>query len=59
MTCMMEESTLHKSADNINLGGAVYTPDGCPIQRDLGKLKKWSNRNLVKFNNKRSQSFHP
>ncbi|KAK4823609.1 hypothetical protein QYF61_004212 [Mycteria americana] len=43
--------TLNKFAVNIKLGGMVDTPDSCTeIQRDLNRLEKWADRNLMKFN---------
>lgn len=43
------ECTLSKFADDT--GGVAYTPDGCAaIQRDLSRLEKWVERNLIQFN---------
>jgi len=42
--------TLSKTADDTKLGGMADMPDGhAAIQRDLGRLEKWANRNLIKF----------
>lgn len=36
---VMEQFTLSKFADSTKLGGAADTPNGCAIQRNLGRLK--------------------
>jgi len=43
------ECTL-KSADDTNLGGVADAADGCAaVQRDLNRLKKQADRNLMSF----------
>lgn len=43
-------------AGNTELGGMADTPDGCAaIQRDLDRLEKWSDRNLMKLNQGKCQ----
>jgi len=44
------ESTLHRFVDNTKLGGVAGTAGGCAdVQRDLDRLEKWGDRNLMKF----------
>ncbi|KAK4823672.1 hypothetical protein QYF61_005643 [Mycteria americana] len=45
------ESTLRKFSDDTKLVGVADAPDGqVAIQRDLDRLEKWADRNLIKFN---------
>ncbi|KAK4827204.1 hypothetical protein QYF61_015232 [Mycteria americana] len=45
------ECTLSKFADATKLGGVADMSEGCAaIQRNLNRLKKWANRNLIMFN---------
>ncbi|KAK4818824.1 hypothetical protein QYF61_019861 [Mycteria americana] len=42
---------LSKFEDDTNLGGVTDTSDGCAtIQRDLHRLEKWADRNLMQLN---------
>lgn len=42
-----------KFADYTEVGGLSDKPERCAaIQRDLSRLERWSDRNLIKFNNK-------
>lgn len=48
------ECALSKFAEKTKLGGAVDAPYGCAaIQRDLDRLAKWANRNLIKFSKRK------
>ena len=45
------EHTLSKFTDNAKLGGVADTPEDCAaIQRDLARLKKWANTNIMQIN---------
>jgi len=45
------ECTLSKFAHDMKLEGVADIPEDCTaIQRDLGRLEKWADRNLMKFN---------
>lgn len=44
------ECTLSKFTDSAELGGVVESPEGPDaIQRDLDRLERWTDKNLVKF----------
>ncbi|KAK4826400.1 hypothetical protein QYF61_008687 [Mycteria americana] len=50
------ECTLSRFADDTKLGGVAASPDVCAaIQRDLDRLEKWADRNLMKFNKGKCQ----
>jgi len=47
---MMVECTLCKFTDNTKFRGVADAPEGrAAIQRDLDRLEKWTERNLMKF----------
>ncbi|KAK4824376.1 hypothetical protein QYF61_014036 [Mycteria americana] len=53
------ESTLSKFADDTKLGGVANMPAGhAAIQRDLDRLEKWDDRNLMKLNKEKCEVLH-
>ena len=54
------ERTLSKFVDDTKLGGVADTPEGhASIQRDLDRLEKWGNRNLMRFNQEKCKVLPP
>jgi len=53
------ECTLCKSANDTKLGGvADMLQSHATIQKDLDRLEKWSDRNLMKFNKGNCEVLH-
>lgn len=66
MTCMMER-ILSKFAQDTNVGGVVDAAEStATIQREISRLEKWADRNIMKLNKgkykvlglKRNNSIH-
>lgn len=48
------EHTLSEAEDGTELGGVVDRPGGCAaIQRNFGRLEKWTDRKLTTFNKRK------
>ena len=56
----LEEGTERTECfDYTKLGGVANTAEGCAaIQRDLGRLESWVERNLMKFNKGKCRVLH-
>ncbi|KAK4811273.1 hypothetical protein QYF61_023325 [Mycteria americana] len=53
------ERTFSKFGEDTKLGGVVDMPEGhAVIQRDLDRLEKWADRNLMKFSNDKYKVLH-
>ncbi|GAB0176301.1 mitochondrial enolase superfamily member 1 [Grus japonensis] len=53
------ECTLSTFADDTKVGGVADTPEGCAtIQRDLNRLEKEANRNVLKFSKGKCEVLH-
>lgn len=52
-------SPLSRFADGTKLSGEVNTPEGqSDIHRDMGKLEKWAQGNLERFNKAKCDVLH-
>ncbi|KAJ7397481.1 rna-directed dna polymerase from mobile element jockey-like [Pitangus sulphuratus] len=58
MSYLPAEHTLGKFADDTKQGAVADTPECHAFQRDLDKLEKGANRNLMKFNKSKCQILH-
>lgn len=59
VTEMMGQNLPPKFADDTQLGRGVNMPDGCvAIHKDLNRLEKRANKNLMKFNKRKCQILH-
>ncbi|KAK4819435.1 hypothetical protein QYF61_004585 [Mycteria americana] len=53
------ECTLSKSADHTKLGVVAGTRESCTArERDLDRLEKWANRNILMFNKGKCKVLH-
>lgn len=53
------ECTPSKFTDYMKLGRVAYSPEGCAaIQENFGRLKKWAEKNLMKFNMEKCKVLH-
>ena len=56
---MQTEFSLSKFADDTKRGGVTDTPEGhAAIQRDLNRLEKWTDSNLMQFNKGNCKVLH-
>ncbi|GAB0184651.1 mitochondrial enolase superfamily member 1 [Grus japonensis] len=55
----LDEQMVSKSVDDTNLGQVADMPEShAAIQRDLNRLEKWADRNLMKFYNGKCKVLH-
>lgn len=56
---MMWQLALRKFVNDTKLGIVADMPADCPtIQRNLDRLEKWANRNLIKLNREECKVLH-